>query len=162
MAGIHAIFPNYNFKQDKLRVLFVCLGNICRSPTAEILFNLLYDGDKAVAYSRGVDYWHYGEPICPLMKEILENEGINVPKHRSRILNPSEVYYYSLIIPVDTKVEAYLKHLLSKKYHKKILPFKLLTEGKEVPDPYKKDLLAAKQTYAIIRQGVEKLIDLIK
>ncbi|NPA33722.1 MAG: low molecular weight phosphotyrosine protein phosphatase [Chlorobi bacterium] len=160
IIGTPANSHNYN-SHSRLRILFVCLGNICRSPTAEALFNYLHKSGKAIAFSRGTDYWHYGEPVCSLMRRVLEEEGVPAPERGAKIMEPSQISQFSLVIPVDKKVESYLKEVLSKKHHRKILPYMELTGGKEVPDPYKKDLNAAREAYSIIKEGVENLIALL-
>ncbi len=157
-SGRIALFLNFKRRKGRLRIVFVCLGNICRSPTAEILFNHFRKGDDVIAYSRGTDYWHYGKPVCSVMKEVLEDEGIHVYERRAKFIVPSEVKRFDMIMPVDKAVEKYLRSTLSKRHHRKIVPFYLFTGGKEVPDPYGKGKQEALRTFRIIKSGIENLL----
>ena len=62
-----------------MRVLFVCLGNICRSPMAEGIFRKLLKErgleDRFEVDSAGTGAWHVGEPMDPRARRVLEEEG---------------------------------------------------------------------------------------
>ena len=64
-----------------VRVLFVCLGNICRSPMAEAVFRNLVDGaglaDQIEVDSVGTDSWHVGEPAHRGTRQVLRDHGIS-------------------------------------------------------------------------------------
>lgn len=78
---------------DRPRVVFVCTGNICRSPIAEKVFRAqLADAGLADAVdvsSAGTGPWHIGEPADPRAAEVLRNAGYS-PDHVARQLDPED------------------------------------------------------------------------
>ena len=129
--------------KDMTRVLFVCLGNICRSPSAEALFRsecrrrgLAYAHDSA-----GTGAWHVGEaPYAPMQKAALAR-GIDMSDLRARQVRTSDFYEFDLIIGMDASNMSDLEHLVPADAVTKIrhmgsfLP-KTQTDNKDVPDPY--------------------------
>ncbi len=89
---------------DVVRVCFVCLGNICRSPTAEgILLKLVLDAgleDVIAVESAGTGAWHVGEPADERSRETARARGVEL---RSRALQfvPSHFHRYDYVIAVD-------------------------------------------------------------
>lgn len=86
-----------------MKVLFVCLGNICRSPGAEgIMKKILNDaGDSSwTVDSAGTGRWHIGELPDPRMRAAAQRRGINLT-HRCRQVRPSDFDNFDLIIGMD-------------------------------------------------------------
>src|SRR2546421_5279164 len=77
-----------------IRVVFVCLGNICRSPMAEAVFrNLVEEAgltDQFEIDSAGTGDWHLGEPAHPGTRKILSKHGIELD-HRARRVSPEDL-----------------------------------------------------------------------
>ncbi|TCD55732.1 low molecular weight protein-tyrosine-phosphatase [Synechococcus sp. BS55D] len=86
------------------RVLFVCLGNICRSPAAEGVFLHLVNqrdlGDRFVVDSAGTGGWHVGQPADQRMQAAANRRGIHLPS-RARQLAMGDLTSFDLILTMD-------------------------------------------------------------
>jgi protein-tyrosine phosphatase len=85
-----------------LRIGFVCLGNICRSPTAEVVTRALVDeaGLDVLVESCGTGGWHVGEPMDPRAARVLEDAGYDPTAHRARQFGPSW-FDHDLLLAMD-------------------------------------------------------------
>ena len=85
------------------RVLFVCLGNICRSPSAEAVFrSLLQRAGLAIEVdSAGTGDWHVGEPPCPGMVHAAAARGYDLTDLRARQMAPDDFATFDLILGMD-------------------------------------------------------------
>jgi protein-tyrosine phosphatase len=117
------------------RLLFVCTGNICRSPTAEGVFRHLarQAGLEAAAESRGIGGWHEGEPPDPRTREIAAARGYDLSDIRARKLRPEDFTGFDLILAMD---RSHLAHLTARAPRNagRITLFR--ADGGDVPDPY--------------------------
>ena len=85
------------------RIALVCLGNICRSPTADVVLNarLAAAGlDQVVAESCGTGDWHVGEPMDPRTARVLAAAGYDPSSHRARQLGPPW-FDHDLLLTMD-------------------------------------------------------------
>ena len=96
----------------KKSVLFVCTGNICRSPTAEAYFrHAIQQGGLEAAFSHdsaAIDSHHIGHPPDVRSQEVLRAAGIEMNDLRARNVKPSDFYEFDLILAMD---EGHLKAL---------------------------------------------------
>ncbi len=87
-----------------IRVLFVCLGNICRSPMAEAVFaRKVRDAkleDSILADSAGTGGWHIGSPPHPETQRVLKERSIH-SQHRARQITPSDLNRFDYILTMD-------------------------------------------------------------
>ncbi len=81
------------------RILFVCLGNICRSPTAEGV--LRAKNAELTIDSAGTGRWHVGEPPCPPMIDAAARRGYDISGLRARQITPADFTRFDLIIGMD-------------------------------------------------------------
>ncbi len=151
-------------------VLFVCLGNIVRSPLAEALFNSLAAerglDDKFAADSAGIGAWHVGEPPDERMRAVAAKHGVHY-WHSARQVDRQMVADADLIVVMDEDNYADLRAL----FPNEALPEKIRhlrqfdPEAKgdlSVPDPYYGNEKAFENVYRIIRRSVEGLLDALE
>ena len=129
----------------KQSILFVCLGNICRSPAAEAIFiDLLKKkrlNDKFIVDSAGTGSWHIGKEADNRMRIAAEKRGVQILS-RARKINPKDFEKFNYIIAMD---DSNYENIIDLKNRKslsdfssidKIQNFRSLFVEKEVPDPY--------------------------
>ena len=122
------------------RVLFVCSGNICRSPMAEGLFRKLVQ-DQGVAArfeadSAATGRWHIGEAPDPRARQVLEDHGAPVPK-AARQVTQRDYDYFDFILAMDRGVAKLLKRRAPDDAGRAKVALVLdATVGGDVPDPY--------------------------
>lgn len=116
-------------------ILFVCLGNICRSPLAEAIMR-----DKAkkkemglVVDSAGTGSWHIGEPPCDNAITVARLHGLDIRNLRARQVSPADRDRFDIIIGMDAKNVADLKAMGMTNVYK-LGSFGYNDE--DVPDPY--------------------------
>ena len=121
------------------RVLFVCLGNICRSPMAHgVLQHRLHERGLAHLIdvdSCGTSGYHAGDAPDPRTLAVLRRHGVEL-HHASRQLHPTDAHTFDLILCADASNVrnslAILGPAAAPKVHKILAP----TTGADVPDPY--------------------------
>ena len=127
---------------EQIKLLMVCLGNICRSPTAEGVI-------KALIQARGLDHcievdsagtssWHIGEPPDPRTISAAAKRGVDLADQRGRQVQSSDFDTFDYILAMDkTNLHTLHDHCPVQYQHKLSL---LLSHGdnanREVPDPY--------------------------
>ncbi|MFG0275998.1 MAG: low molecular weight protein-tyrosine-phosphatase [Phycisphaerales bacterium] len=86
-------------------VLFVCLGNICRSPLAEGVFlHLARERDAQARFrvdSCGTGGWHAGEPADGRAQAVAKRHGVTLPSRARRLDAPADFERFHLIVPMD-------------------------------------------------------------
>lgn len=87
------------------RVLFVCTGNICRSPTAEGVFRGIVAqrglSDRIAADSAGTGDWHVGEPPDARSQETARRRGVEIGGQRARTVQPGDFAEFDLLLAMD-------------------------------------------------------------
>ncbi|WP_224998178.1 low molecular weight protein-tyrosine-phosphatase [Cesiribacter sp. SM1] len=91
---------------DKIKVLFVCLGNICRSPMAEAIFNHKIEqkglGSRFEADSAGTANYHVGKPADSRTIRAVEQMGIRIA-HAARQVTTPDLRYYDYVLAMDAE-----------------------------------------------------------
>jgi len=123
------------------KVLFVCLGNICRSPTAEAVFTARarQAGLDVHVESAGTSGWHIGEPPDPRSIEAGEARGYSFQGQASRKVIRADFGNFNYILAMDNKNVAALKEICPESYLPRVQLFLDYAPGdtvREVPDPY--------------------------
>lgn len=123
------------------KVLFVCLGNICRSPMAEGLFQKEAEikNFPLVIDSAATSSWEIGNPPHPGTQEKLRQLGISCGQMRARKIQLTDFETYDWIIAMDQSNRDDLLKLAPKKYHEKICTYlSVVPEAmqQDIPDPY--------------------------
>lgn len=123
-----------------VRVLFVCLGNICRSPMAEAVFahKVRAAGlSRAIeADSAGTGDWHIGHDPHPGTSAILHSHGIDCT-HKARLVTPCDLQHFDYVLTMDDSNLQNVRRMAQGKA--KVAPFLEYAEDApvhEVPDPY--------------------------
>lgn len=128
-----------------IRVLFVCLGNICRSPAAEGVFlHLLEREGLAEAFlvdSAGTGSWHVGRPADPRMRAAAARRGITLPS-RARQLEAADLQRFDHILTMDADNLAAVRALARRQGPEATATVTPMVQhcrrfaSREVPDPY--------------------------
>ena len=121
-------------------ILFVCLGNICRSPTAEglMLNHLAAAGLTVRVDSAGIGGWHAGDPPDPRAIAAAAKRGVDLTPLRARKIRPADFTDFELIVGMDRQNVADLRRLAPAGATARIglCLQEALGLAKEVPDPY--------------------------
>jgi protein-tyrosine phosphatase len=92
--------------QPPVRVCFVCSGNICRSPTAEVVLNRLAGeaglADLVIADSAGTGSWHSGDDMDERSRATMQQAGYDVPVHVAKQFQSSDFATRDLIVTLDS------------------------------------------------------------
>lgn len=125
-----------------MKILFICMGNICRSPMAEGLFTHLVSQenllDQFVIDSAGTGAWHEGDPPDGRAIAKMAQKGIDISNQISRPLNEFDFEKFDLIFVMDHDNLVNTKACAPEHCHHKIhlLMDYNLDEDTAVPDPY--------------------------
>ncbi|MGQ9735652.1 MAG: low molecular weight protein-tyrosine-phosphatase [Thermaceae bacterium] len=143
------------------RVLFVCLGNICRSPMAKGIFlKLLKERgllDQFEVDSAGLGPWHVGEGMDPRARRVLEEGGAFFP-HRARQMTREDCRRFDYILVMDRENLAGVLRLCPEAKEKVGLVLESVGGG-EVPDPYYGDLGACREVYLLLEEALKAFLD---
>jgi len=128
---------------NKTKVLFVCMGNICRSPTAEGVFRHIVAQSDLVGVidtdSAGTHAYHIGEPPDRRAQATAESRGIDISDLRARRVSQSDFVEFDYIIAMDNDNLSGLLELCPEQHKEKVrlfLSFAQHLNESEVPDPY--------------------------
>lgn len=130
--------------KEKKKILFVCKGNICRSPSAEAVFEgmALKEGiiGKFEIDSAGTGAWHAGEPADKRMQKHAKKRGYNLTSIARQFVPETDFDRFDLIVAMDDENVKSLKNLARnetdlQKIHK-MTDFSKEWSYDEVPDPY--------------------------
>ena len=143
---------------EKIKVLFVCMGNICRSPTAEGVFTKLVEDKNLTEQfhidSAGTHAYHVGNPPDYRAQQAARRRGIDMQHQRARKLHSSDFEYFDHVLVMDDdnyanairdcpdELKAKVKHFLDYAPH-----FGM----REVPDPYYGE-----------KTGFEQVLDMVE
>lgn len=130
-------------KKDSFAILFVCLGNICRSPAAEAILKKLAsqhpEGYRVYVESCGLGGWHVGELPDPRMRQAAERRGVEMNSRAQRFTS-SFFDNFDLILAADESVWTSLREYTDNGEHLgKICLMTAFSRrhcGQDVDDPY--------------------------
>ncbi|MFT3910388.1 MAG: low molecular weight protein-tyrosine-phosphatase [Ferruginibacter sp.] len=148
-----------------MKILMVCLGNICRSPLAEGI--LQEKANKAgldwIVESAGTNGFHTGEPPHPLSQKVARLNGIDISKQRSRKFIKSDLEQYDKIYAMAEDVLDEMKRIHAGKPHdnKVELFLNTLYPGKnmDVPDPWYGPEKGYHEVYTLIEEACDAIIE---
>ncbi|MEZ2331624.1 low molecular weight protein-tyrosine-phosphatase [Mesorhizobium sp. RCC_202] len=144
-------------------VLFVCLGNICRSPLAEGVLRAVLaergEDQDIVADSAGTGGWHSGEEPDRRSIAVAGQHGIDISGQRARKVLPEDFSRFDLILGMDRANVRDLKALAPPAARDRVHLYLDFATGNahDVPDPYYDDQQAFASVYRMIREASEAL-----
>lgn len=150
----------------KIGVLFVCLGNICRSPMAEAVFRHLVTQEnleqRFLIDSAGTGDWHTGKPPHEGTRTILERYAISYEGLTARQVAVDDFTKFDYIVAMDNQNERDLKALAKQANAKIVKLLDLVPDSllKEVPDPYFTGNFD--ETYELVGKGCRALLEKIR
>jgi protein-tyrosine phosphatase len=125
------------------RILFVCMGNICRSPTAEgVLKKLLAERAPELDVqvdSAGTHGYHTGDPPDARARRAAERRGVDLEGLRARQVTVADFAHFELVLAMDEQNRAFLLEACPVEYRSRVrllLEFAPQQTRREVPDPY--------------------------
>lgn len=146
-------------------VLFVCLGNICRSPLAEGIFrHLTALGGQEERYptdSAGTGGWHIGHAPDQRSIEVARMNGIDIAGLRARRVAPEDFRRFGLILAMDHDNLRNLKTMAPPDATARVALFSAFSTGKEadVPDPYYGGIDGFQAVYTMLFAGCTSLVE---
>ena len=151
---------------DKISILFVCLGNICRSPMAEGVFVSLVETRGVSAQfhidSAGTSAYHAGEKPDKRMRLTAKDNGLSLEHQRSRQVELSDYDDFDYIIAMDRSNLANLEYQKPPQCKAKLVlmrSFDPHPEDGNVPDPYFGGDEGFRNVYEILVRSATNLLD---
>lgn len=153
---------------DKVSVLFVCLGNICRSPMAEGLFiekvNDAGLSDRFIIDSAGTGDYHIGELPDPRMRETARQYGIEL-NMRARQVTPDDLDTFDHVLAMDdsnlTNIEILRPDANFSARLELMRNYDPMGQGLDVPDPYFGGDKGFHEVYHMLDRATEQLLNKI-
>ena len=153
------------------KLLFVCLGNICRSPAAEGVFLHLLEeqglSDHFVVDSAGTGSWHVGNKADPRMRAAAERRGIHLPS-RARQIEIDDLSRFDLVVTMDSDNLRNVRSLAQEAGNnatatiRSMLSYARSTDLTDVPDPYYGGEQGFEQVLDLLEDACSGLIEEIK
>lgn len=150
-----------------MNVLFICMGNICRSPLAEALLKKKYSENNisGEVSSAGFESFFINEPPDSRAREIAEKHGLNL-SGRARIFLKSDFDRFDKIFVMDTQNYRDVLDLARSEQDKRKIDYMLnvLEPGrnKTMPDPFRNGLKDMDSVYFLIDKATDKIVDMAK
>ena len=149
-----------------MRILFVCLGNICRSPTAEVVFRAVAAREApelAIEVdSAGTAGYHIGEPPDLRTRQAASRRGYDMSPLRARIVEPRDFETFDLILAMDRENLSVLHHRAPPQTRDRVrlfLEFAPDATVTEVPDPYYGGPNGFEEVLDLVEEAARGLLD---
>ena len=154
--------------KSELKVMFICLGNICRSPmAAAVLHSKTRDwtAPKILVSSSGTGSWHVGEGPNPMSKQTWEKYGLQY-QHTAKKFSKNDFYSSDLILVMDSSNYSNVMALANEDVKHKVFYLRQFDpelkdakiENLEVPDPYSLPIGHFEAVYEMIDKAITGLL----
>ena len=152
-----------------VNVLFVCMGNICRSPTAEGVFKRQVEEaglvGRVLSDSAGTHDYHVGDPPDPRTQFAANRRGYDLSALRGRQVSRHDFSEFDYVLAMDLANLRLLERLCPPQHVHKLklfLEFATGTESREVPDPYYGGAQGFEQVLDLAEQASRGLIEYLQ
>ena len=158
------------YMNSTVKVCFVCLGNICRSPLAQGIFEALvkHEGlqDQIIISSAGVGHWHVGNLPDSRMQQTAQKHGINL-NSRARQFQAADFEEMDLVLAMDqSNLNSLQKMRPESELKYKLFLFRSFDpesdDNLEVPDPYYGGDNGFEMVYQIVERTCPKVLEYLK
>ena len=138
-----------------MKILFVCTGNSCRSPRAELYFNRIAREKNCdiQAFSAGI-YAYDGNPISLSAENVMAKLGIDAAGFRTTAFTPKRAEEFDLLVGM-TRTHASLMRFIAPEAGDKV---RTLIPGADVPDPYGGSVEEYREVFDFMRPHLEQLL----
>ncbi|GAB4074424.1 protein-tyrosine-phosphatase [Barrientosiimonas marina] len=150
-----------------IRVLFVCLGNICRSPMAEAIFRDLLKkealSDKIKMDSAGLGHWHAGMPPHEGTQDVLRQHGISSDGLHARQLQKQDLQDFDYVVAMDQQTISGIERLgadTEETMVARLMDYDADAAEHDIPDPYLTG--GFDYTYTLVSEGCRELLSAIR
>ena len=155
--------------KKRCSVLFVCMGNICRSPTAEGVFRkVVRDAelhDDILVDSAGTHAYHVNEPPDRRARAAAERRGFPLDNIRARRVSSDDYDRFDYILAMDEDNLSILKEGAPEQHRYKVrlfLEFAASSRVMEVPDPYYGGASGFERVLDLVEEASEGLLELLR
>lgn len=153
-------------KENPFKICFVCLGNICRSPTAEGIFRHLVRERDLEHYfdidSAGTSAYHIGETPNSKSRQVARQHGVKL-NSRARQFEFTDLEHYDLVLAMDRQNLRNVQNLDRKNRFedriKLMRSFDPQPDDGEVPDPYYGGMQGFENVFQVLKRSCETLLD---
>lgn len=149
-----------------MKLLFVCTGNICRSPTAESVFRArAADLSDVAADSAGLDAYHVGEPPDYRAQDCARRRGYDLGGQKARRLRVDDFQEFDLILAMDRGHLRSMLRMAPKASHDRIrlfLDYAPQTGQRDVPDPWYGGPADFERMLDLVEAGVDGLVTTLR
>jgi protein-tyrosine phosphatase len=160
--------PGARDQDASYRICVVCLGNICRSPMAEVVLRDELDraglGGRVTVQSAGTGDWHLGGPMDARARAELSRRGYDGSRHIARQIRPDWLADYDLFVVMDRKNLANLRQMAARNHELDNGRLALMRSfdpvadpGAEVPDPYHGGPAEYMETFELVHAAARGL-----
>lgn len=142
----------------KPSILFVCLGNICRSPVAEGVFREYHSELFSEIDSAGTASYHVGEAPHPSMTRVANRNGVNIASLRARQVNAEDFKRFDFIVAMDGS-NCHELERMQKSLDGSTATLFLYRDSSDVPDPYYGGPEGFQNVFDIVRSESKNLVE---
>lgn len=147
-----------------MKILFVCLGNICRSPIAEGILRKKFAEYKieGIVDSAGFESYHINESPDPRAVETARLHGIDISGKRARLFSSADFDLFDRIYVMDHQnyddVMSFSREDSDMNKVDFLMNLLYPGENREVPDPYHQHIEACEKVYSLLERAGEKIV----